>query len=46
MQIRQAGDHQVLVEYGDMEVDLRLNFRVHALHQSLVNYPVDGIGEA
>src|SRR5215470_5110343 len=43
VQLRQAGDHQVLVEYGDMEVDLRLSFRVHALLRSLVVDPVHGV---
>ncbi|ONM46702.1 5-oxoprolinase subunit B family protein [Nocardia donostiensis] len=43
VQVRQAGNHQILVEYGDMEVDLRLNFRVHALRQALVTDPVDGV---
>ncbi|WP_280490668.1 5-oxoprolinase subunit B family protein [Nocardia farcinica] len=45
VQVRQAGDHQILVEYGEMEVDLRLNFRVHALRQALANDPVDGVLE-
>lgn len=33
--IRRAGDAYVLVEYGSMELDLRLRFRAHALMQSL-----------
>ncbi|WP_169811704.1 5-oxoprolinase subunit B family protein [Nocardia sienata] len=45
VQLRQAGDHQILVEYGEMEVDLRLNFRVHALRHALINDPVDGVLE-
>lgn len=43
MLIRQAGDRQVLVEYGDMEVDLLLNFRAHALRRALVDEPIDGV---
>lgn len=45
VRVRQAGERQVLVEYGAMEVDLRLNFRVHALRQALATDPVDGIVE-
>ncbi|MHA4854574.1 5-oxoprolinase subunit B family protein [Rhodococcus sp. MSC1_016] len=44
--IHQAGDHQVLVEYGDMDLDLGLNFCVHALLQEFVVAPVDGVVEA
>jgi len=46
VRIHQAGDHQVLVEYGDMDVDLGLNFCVHALLQEFVAAPVDGVIEA
>lgn len=35
IQIRRAGDSYLLVEYGDLELDLRLRFRAHALQQSL-----------
>ena len=40
---RQAGENQVLIEYGGIEVDLRLNFRVHALLRQLELDPVDGL---
>ena len=40
---RQAGENQVLIEYGGIEVDLRLNFRVHALLRHLELDPVDGL---
>lgn len=40
---RQAGENQVLIEYGGIEVDLRLNFRVHALLRQLDLDPVDGL---
>lgn len=40
---RQAGENQVLIEYGGIEVDLRLNFRVHALLRQLKLDPVDGL---
>lgn len=45
MQILQAGDHQVLVQYGTNEVDLQLNFRAHALRQALAVEPITGIRE-
>ncbi|WP_016694225.1 5-oxoprolinase/urea amidolyase family protein [Rhodococcus rhodochrous] len=32
---RRSGDDNVLVEYGDMTLDLELRARVHALHQRL-----------
>lgn len=38
----QAGDRQVLVEFGEVEVDLRLNFHVHALLQDLRARPIEG----
>ncbi len=42
---RQAGDHAVLVEYGDMELDLTLNFFVLAADTALQDQPVDGLLE-
>ncbi|SDE86848.1 urea carboxylase [Fontibacillus panacisegetis] len=33
--IRCAGDQYLLIEYGDMELDLKLRFQVHALMQSI-----------
>jgi urea carboxylase len=32
-----AGDENILVEYGAMELDLRLRFRVHALMEAIKN---------
>lgn len=36
--IRCAGDRYILVEYGDMELDLLLRFQVHALMQAIEAY--------
>lgn len=44
--LRQAGDHQVLVEFDAGEADVRLNFRVHALLQGLEALPAVGLREA
>lgn len=35
VKIRCAGDACLLVEYGEMELDLRLRFRVHSLMQAI-----------
>ncbi|PLS05444.1 urea carboxylase [Neobacillus cucumis] len=35
MTIRAAGDANVLIEYGDLELDLLLRFQVHALMESI-----------
>lgn len=43
--IRLAGDHFVLVEYGDQVLDLRLRFRAHALMQSLKSAKLTGVKE-
>ncbi|WP_083884018.1 5-oxoprolinase/urea amidolyase family protein [Nocardia higoensis] len=42
---RRAGDDGVLVEYGDMTLDLGLRARVHALHQHLLERNEPGITE-
>ncbi|MFC8529605.1 5-oxoprolinase/urea amidolyase family protein [Nocardia sp. NPDC057227] len=42
---RRAGDHGVLVEYGEMTLDLALRARVHALHQHLLADRPRGITE-
>ncbi|KAA1174115.1 urea carboxylase [Marinobacter salinexigens] len=42
---RAAGDNYVLVEYGPMELDIRLRFRAHALMLWLKDEAVDGILE-
>ena len=42
---RAAGDHFLLVEYGPLELDIKLRFRAHALMQWLEKNPVTGIFE-
>ncbi|MET8431119.1 carboxyltransferase domain-containing protein [Nocardia sp. NPDC004860] len=44
--IRQAGDHQLLVEYGEMTLDLTLNLRVHAFLHDLRVRPIHGLTQA
>jgi urea carboxylase len=43
--VRQAGDRALLVEYGEMEFDLALNFFVLAMDTALRERPVDGLIE-
>ena len=43
--VRQAGDRALLVEYGEMEFDLALNFFVLAMDTALREKPVDGLIE-
>jgi urea carboxylase len=43
--VRQAGDRALLVEYGEMEFDLALNFFVLAMDTALSERPVDGLIE-
>ncbi|MCB5274794.1 Biotin carboxylase [Arthrobacter sp. SO5] len=40
---RRSGDDNLLVEYGDMVLDLSLRARVHALHQHLEQLRMPGI---
>ncbi len=42
---RQAGDKYILLEYGPLELDLELRFRVHALMEWLRAHPVEGVIE-
>jgi urea carboxylase len=42
---RQAGDRYLLVEYGEMVLDLNLRFRVHALMERLRSARVTGVIE-
>lgn len=42
---RAAGDHFLLVEYGEQMLDIRLRFRAHALMQWLEKNPLDGMRE-
>ncbi|MDR3587400.1 MAG: urea carboxylase [Desulfosporosinus sp.] len=39
IKVRCAGDEYLLVEYGDMELDLRLRLRVHSLMQAIQAEP-------
>jgi urea carboxylase len=42
---RVAGDHFMLVEYGEQVLDIALRFRAHALMQWLQANPVEGVGD-
>lgn len=42
---RPAGDHFLLIEYGDLELDIRLRFRAHALMRYLQETKVEGLRE-
>lgn len=42
---RPAGDHFLLIEYGDLELDIRLRFRAHALMRALQEAPLAGVLE-
>ncbi len=42
---RSAGDHFLLVEYGPMELDIKLRFRAHALMQWLEHQQLNGLYE-
>ncbi|WP_027949742.1 urea carboxylase [Haliea salexigens] len=42
---RAAGDHFLLVEYGEQALDIRLRFRAHALMQWLQAYALPGLRE-
>lgn len=42
---RAAGDHFLLVEYGALELDIKLRFRAHALMQWLQKNPIIGLRE-
>ncbi|PPC75164.1 urea carboxylase [Pokkaliibacter plantistimulans] len=42
---RAAGDHFLLVEYGPLQLDIRLRFRAHALMQWLQAHPLPGLRE-
>jgi urea carboxylase len=42
---RAAGDHFLLVEYGEQMLDIRLRFRAHALMQWLEQNPLKGMRE-
>ena len=40
---RRQGDTGILVEFGEMVLDLHLRFRVQALYEALISQAVDGI---
>jgi urea carboxylase len=40
---RRSGDDNVLIEYGEMRLDLALRARVHALHHALEEQDLDGL---
>ncbi len=42
---RAAGDHFLLVEYGNLELDIKLRFRAHALMQWLQKNTITGLRE-
>ncbi|HAU5566600.1 TPA: urea carboxylase [Serratia fonticola] len=42
LSVRAAGDRFLLVEYGDLMLDIALRFRVHALMQQLQAHPLPG----
>jgi urea carboxylase len=42
---RLSGGAYLLVEYGEMTLDLDLRFRVHSLEQSIKSIPVEGVLE-
>jgi urea carboxylase len=45
MEIRLAGDSYVLVEYGEMTLDIRLRVRIHLLEQELLKQNPIGLEE-
>ncbi len=42
---RRSGDKYLLIEYGEMVLDLNLRFRVHALKQAIIDSQLPGIQE-
>jgi urea carboxylase len=41
--IRQSGDSNLLIEYGEMELDITLRFRVHVLMEALKEAKIEGV---
>lgn len=41
--IRQSGDSNLLIEYGEMELDISLRFRVHVLMEALKETSIKGV---
>jgi urea carboxylase len=43
--VRQSGDSNLLVEYGEMELDISLRFRVHVLMEALKEAAIEGVSD-
>jgi urea carboxylase len=43
--VRQSGDSNILIEYGEMQLDVELRFRVHILMEALKEAAVDGVSD-
>jgi urea carboxylase len=41
--LRQSGDSNLLIEYGEMELDISLRFRVHVLMEALKEADIKGV---
>lgn len=41
--VRQSGDSNLLIEYGEMELDISLRFRVHVLMEALKEADIQGV---
>ena len=41
--IRQSGDSNILIEYGEMQLDIELRFRVHVLMEALKELAIEGV---
>jgi len=41
--VRQSGDSNILIEYGEMQLDIELRFRVHVLMEALKEEKIDGV---
>jgi len=42
---RQSGDSNLLIEYGEMQLDISLRFRIHVLMQAVVDANIQGVIE-
>ncbi len=41
--VRQSGDSNILIEYGEMQLDIELRFRVHVLMEALKEAAIEGV---
>lgn len=41
--VRQSGDSNILIEYGEMQLDIELRFRVHVLMEALKESAIEGV---